>query len=94
MSPGVVVPRLVVVSMERRQSPVELMQLPAGADTPTSGPKLLYPTFVPTLRRPATAITPAIEALQLAGASTLPLALPADATTNTPSLVTSPNAIL
>jgi hypothetical protein len=32
---------LVVVSIERRQAPLELMQLPAGAETLTSGPKLL-----------------------------------------------------
>jgi hypothetical protein len=38
---GTVVPRSVVVSIERKQSPLLLMQLPAGADTPTSGPELL-----------------------------------------------------
>jgi hypothetical protein len=32
---------LVVVSIDRKQSPLLVMQLPAGAATPTSGPKLL-----------------------------------------------------
>jgi hypothetical protein len=83
----------VVVSIDRRQAPLLLIQLPAGAATPTSGPKLLYPTFVPALRRPATAISPLTDALQFAGASTDPLELPADATTNTPMLVTVLSAV-
>ena len=86
-------PRFVVVSIDLRQAPTVLTQLPAGAEIPTSGPKLLYPTFVPTLRSPATAITPGTDALQLAGAPTAPLALPAETTTNAPMLVTAVRAI-
>lgn len=42
MADGVVVPELVVVSIERRQlAPVVSTQLPAGAEMPTSAPKLL-----------------------------------------------------
>ncbi len=68
------------------------MQLPAGAAIVTSGPKLLYPTFVPTLRSPATATTPLTVALQFAGDSTgavVPGAppLPAATTTSTPIFV-------
>ena len=60
-----------------------MTQLPAGAAIPTSSPRLLYPTLVPTLRSPATASTP----LQLPGAATAPLSLPAEATINTPMAV-------
>jgi hypothetical protein len=38
---GTVNPVLLVVSMDFRQGPEEFTQFPAGADTPTSAPKLL-----------------------------------------------------
>ena len=82
------VPRFVVVSMERRQSPLAATQLPAGAEMLTCEPKLEYPTLVPTLRSPATAMTPGTTVLQLPGNSTGPLELPAETTTRTPSAVT------
>ena len=81
---GTVVPVFVVVSKGLRQAPLKLMQLPAGALSATSGPRLENPTLVPMWRTPATAMTP----LQLAGVSTArPSALPAEMTTVTPAAV-------
>src|SRR5579859_1014998 len=94
MPVGVVLPRAVVVSIERRHGTlVGVTQLPAGAAMPTSGPRLLKPTLVPALRRPATAMTPGTNVLQLAGEPTAPLALPAETTTSAPRLVTDFSAI-
>ena len=83
LPPAVVTPRLVVVSIEYKQAPVVLTQLPPGALRAICGPRLLNPTLVPAWRRPATATTFA----QFAGASTGPPSLPAAATTVTPALV-------
>src|ERR1700686_275085 len=84
---GTVVPLLVVVSIENRQgcpAPV-LTQLPAGALSAISGPRLLKPPLVPPCRKPAMPATP----MQFAGASTGPPSLPADTTTSTPATTSS-----
>src|SRR3954469_8320838 len=74
-----------VVSMENRQAPLALTQLPPGEARATSGPRLLKPTLVPVLRKPAIPATPA----QFAGESTGPPSLPAEITTVTPAATTS-----
>src|SRR5436309_2305659 len=58
-------------------------QLPPGAPSAISGPRLLNPTLVPTLRRPRIPIAP----WQFAGESTGPPSLPADTTTRAPAAV-------
>ncbi len=79
---GVVVPRLLVVSIEYRHgSPgPTFTQLPPGALNATPGPRLLKPTLVPTCRIAPMPATPA----QLAGVSTMLPSLPTEATTSTP----------
>src|SRR6266481_5758365 len=73
------------VSIENRQAPEAFTQLPAGAASAASGPRLLNPTLVPTCRMPAIPATPT----QLAGESTGPPSLPAEITTVTPAAITS-----
>ena len=75
------VPRLKVVSIENRQGPELLTQLPPGAEIVISGPKLLKPTFVPALRMATTPITP----VQFAGEFVAALSLPAETTIVIPS---------
>src|SRR5215469_1367520 len=82
---GTVVPVLVVVSIENRHGGPVFTQLPPGALTATSGPRLLKPTLVPSCRSPATPTAPG----QLAGESTGPPSLPAATTTSTPALPSS-----
>src|SRR5581483_5075664 len=82
---GVVVPALLVVSIGYKHAPLVFTQFPAGAASAICGPRLLYPTLVPTLRNPAMPATPT----QFAGASTGPPSLPAETTTSTPSASTS-----
>src|SRR4029079_16512757 len=74
-----------VVSIENRQAPELFTQFPPGALRATSGPRLLNPTFMPTLRSPAMPATPT----QFAGESTGPPSLPADTTITTPLATTS-----
>src|SRR5882757_903642 len=73
------------VSIENRQAPEAFTQLPAGAASAASGPRLLNPTLVPIWRIPAIPATPT----QLAGESTGPPSLPAEITTVTPAATTS-----
>jgi len=79
--------------MDRRQSaPLAATQLPAGADTLTSAPKLEYPTGA-DITQARDRHDPGTTVLQLAGSSTGPLALPAETTTRTPKPVTVPRAL-
>ncbi len=64
----------------RHGPPLTFTQLPPGADSAISLPRLLKPTFVPMCRKPATPTAPG----QFAGASTGPPSLPADTTTTVP----------
>src|SRR5882757_6860658 len=73
------------VSIENRQALEAFTQLPAGAASAASGPRLLNPTLVPIWRIPAIPATPA----QLAGESTGQPSLPAEITTVTPAATTS-----
>lgn len=92
--PGFVAPSFDVVSMENRHGPPWMFtQLPPGAPTTISGPRLLKPTLVPAWRSPATPAAPG----QFAGESTGPPSLPADTTMSTPrelsALITSSLAL-
>ena len=60
-------------------------QLPPGAASVTSGPRLLKPTLLPAWRIAATAATPG----QLAGEDTTVPSLPAEMTTSTLRAVSS-----
>src|SRR4051812_37270375 len=73
------------VSIENRQAAEAFTQLPAGAASAASGPRLLKPTFLPIWRVPAIAATPT----QLVGASTGPPSLPAEITTVPPAATTA-----
>jgi hypothetical protein len=72
-----------VVSIENKQGPLPLPQLPPGAAIVISGPKLLKPTFDPALRIATTPITPG----QFAGMLVAELSLPAEATIDTPGVI-------
>src|SRR6185436_13324976 len=86
LAPGLVVPLLEVVSSENRQGPpLMFTQLPPGAASVTSGPRLLKPTLLPAWRMAAIAATPP----QLAGESTIEPSLPAETTTSTLCAVNS-----
>src|SRR5690242_1179283 len=93
--PGAVRPSFDVVSSENRHGcPATVFtQLPPGAPSAISGPRLLNPTFVPAWRKPRMPIAPG----QFAGESTGPPSLPAETTISTPSdanwLVTSAVAL-
>ena len=65
---------------EARLASAGVDAIAAGAPRATSVPRLANPTLVPAWRKPVIAATPG----QLAGASTGPPSLPADATTSTP----------
>ena len=77
---GTVVPLFEVVSSENRQGPpLMLTQLPPGAATVTSGPRLLNPTLLPAWRIAAMAATPG----QFPGDETIVPSLPAETTSRT-----------
>src|SRR4029453_3527364 len=75
-------------SENRRAPPLLLAQLPPGAASVTSGPRLLKPTLLPTWRIAATAATPG----QFAGDETAVPSLPGGITTTTSRARGTPRA--